>query len=127
MNELAVPTRVREAERACCLLEVEFVAQRVAVEAEYQSTQDPGRCRAEHVEPEQLDVLRPHVVTDGVDERIEPRHDHQQLVGHRNIHRSDCHHGLLASRGRVRGKPSQKMHGDTARGEVRSLNAGCVH
>ncbi len=113
--------------------EVELVPERVAVEAEHEPAQDPRRRRAEHVEPEQLDVLRAHVVADRVDDRVVPWHDHQGWFGHRDVELGGSHRASLAGRERFGGvtqrctprRPAQQRP-RTTQSSRRTVDRSCL-
>jgi hypothetical protein len=62
-------------------LKIQLVAVRFDFETRRQSAQQPGCCRAEHAEPEDLDVSRPRVVASFVDNRVDPLSDRQERGG----------------------------------------------
>jgi hypothetical protein len=69
------PVGQADPEAPCGLVEIELESFRFDVQAVGQPTEQPRCRRAEHPEPEGLDIQRARVDAEGIDLRVAPRHD----------------------------------------------------
>ena len=74
-----------QAERAGALGDVELEAFRFGLEADREAAEEPGAGRADHAEPEALDVLGAGVVPDPVDDGVGPRNQGEVGGGERRV------------------------------------------